>query len=130
MRPVRFELSGTLVGRIWLPQMLATKEVNTSFTIGGDPGPWRKGTDSLYDAVCQLLNDGDFQNCKVMSMYLVTKKVTNHFHIHTEETRVAEILPCHHNMRELFADDKTIDKLEEQEYYHQEEYQEMEQDNG
>lgn len=63
-----YKLFGNLIGPIWLPAIQCTKEFNKSFALKQEY--FTHPASNLVDACDHLLNDGDFQYCQFLVIYL------------------------------------------------------------
>lgn len=61
-------LSGTLAGKIWWPQDYASKDFSVTFT--PEHRPFSRPWENLPDALDHITNDGDFQGCGLVDLWL------------------------------------------------------------
>lgn len=61
-------LSGVKVGTIWMPAATCHKEFRETYT--HDERPFSRPWHGLRDALCDIVNDGDFRSCDIADCIL------------------------------------------------------------
>lgn len=61
-------LSGTLTGKIWMPACYCRKDFKVEFT--PEHRPFSRPWENLPDALDHITNDGDFQGCGLVDLWL------------------------------------------------------------
>jgi hypothetical protein len=69
--PLQVEISGTLIGTIWMPSTICTKEFRMNLTI--ERNRFTDKSLSISEAIQRVCNDGDFQSCSIAE---ATLKIT------------------------------------------------------
>jgi hypothetical protein len=81
MKTVQVQISGAVVGPIWMPSVECTKDVKRVFRLVPPEQNIRSADeiDCLRDALLKITNDGDFQSCSLerWSTLSVTKLRSN-----------------------------------------------------